>query len=216
MDGRDEKVAEDTRFDRTVRAISSGGSRRAVVRGLAAGLIAAAGGGISMDTLAGKNKKKKRKKAKKQTPAQTPTPTPPPTPTPNPLPEFCPRGTSLGTISVPSDGRVVYTPILPKGQGYILEAYGYWSTGGEYMMDAFAAFRWHDERYPLLYHNGVRLGLAINGESPDLWGPYTQSHRYDFIVIGKDAPVSLQMLDSDFSDNGRDLYVEVLCGAPID
>jgi hypothetical protein len=62
----------------------------------------------------------------------------------------------------------------------------------------------------------VRLGLAVDGLSPDHWGSYSQSHRYHFIVIGKGKPVSLQMLDSVYSDNGRHLYVEVLCGAPND
>jgi hypothetical protein len=81
------------------------------------------------------------------------------------------------------------------------------------MCDAFAAFLYHDERSPVMYHNGVRLGLSIDGLSPDHWGSYTQSHRYAFSVIGQGKPISLQMFDSVYSDNGRDLYVEVLCGA---
>ena len=64
--------------------------------------------------------------------------------------------------------------------------------------------------------DGVRLGLAVDGLSPDLWGTYSQSHTYHQIVIGKGKPVSLQMLDSVYSDNGRHLYVDVLCGAPND
>ena len=213
----DDKVRATEAFDETARALATGSSRRAVMRGLTAGLIAAAGGGIATSDLAARNKKKNRKrkkKAKKQTP--TPTPIPTPIPTPTPTPQLCPRGTSLGTVNVPADGSEVFTPILPKGQAYILEAYGYWSTNGDYMNDAFAAFLWKDQRSPLMYHNGVRLGLSINGESPDLWGAYSQSHRYDFIVIGKDEPVSLRMFDSDYSDNGRQLYVKVLCGAPVE
>ena len=115
-----------------------------------------------------------------------------------------------------ADGSQAFTPVLKEGQVYILRASGYWSTNGDYMCDAFAAFLWKDQRSPVMYHNGVRLGLAVDGLSPDLWGTYSQSHTYHQIVIGKGKPVSLQMLDSVYSDNGRHLYVDVLCGAPND
>lgn len=190
--------AEGTTFDHTIKVFASGRSRRNVMRGVAAGFLAVASGGIATDTLAKKRKPKPK-------PKKPPLPTPPP---------ICPLRTSIVHLSVVADGSQTFTPILEAGRNYILRAYGYWSTNGDYMCDAFAAFLWKDGRSPVLYHNGVRLGLAINGESPDLWGPYSQSHTYEFGVIGKGKPISLQMLDSVYSDNGRHLYVEVLCGAP--
>ena len=201
MNGTVDTVAEDTTFDHTVKAFASGGSRRAVVRSLAAGLLAVASGGIATDTLAKKKRKRKRKSKKKP---QTPPPT------------TCPQGTLFAEVSVLADGSRAFTPVLKEGQVYILRASGYWSTNGDYMCDAFAAFLWKDPRSPMMYHNGVRLGLAVDGLSPDLWGTYSQSHTYHQIVIGKGKPVSLQMLDSVYSDNGRHLYVDVLCGAPND
>jgi hypothetical protein len=185
--------------DHTVTAVASGGSRRAVVRGLAVGLLAVASGGIATDAPA---KKKRKRKSKKK--PQTPPPT------------TCPQGTLFAEVSVLADGSRAFTPVLKEGQVYILRASGYWSTNGDYMCDAFAAFLWKDPRSPMMYHNGVRLGLAVDGLSPDLWGTYSQSHTYHQIVIGKGKPVSLQMLDSVYSDNGRHLYVDVLCGAPND
>jgi hypothetical protein len=210
MNRTDENSGADPTGDRPGTAVATGTSRRTALRGLAAGLLAAASGGFATDTLA---KQKRRKKGKHK---PTPTPTPPTTPPPTtPLPKRCPQGTEIATVSVPSDGSQVFTPVLEQGQTYILRAHGYWSTSGEYMCDAFAAFRYHDERTYVLYDNGVRLGLWVDGESPDLSSDlYNLSHTYHFIVIGKGKPVSLQMLDSVYSDNGRDLYVDVLCGAP--
>ena len=201
MNGTVDTVAEDTTFDHTVKAFASGGSRRAVVRGLAAGLLAVASGGIATDAPAKKKRKRKRKSKKKP---QTPPPT------------TCPQGTLFAEVSVLADGSRAFTPVLKEGQVYILRASGYWSTNGDYMCDAFASFLWKDPRSPVMYHNGVRLGLAVDGLPPDLWGTYSQSHTYHQIVIGKGKPVSLQMLDSVYSDNGRHLYVDVLCGAPND
>ena len=212
MNGTVDTGAEDTTFDHTVKVFASGGSRRAVVRGLAAGLLAAASGGIATDTLAKKKRKQKPKKKSKQKPKTLPGPRLPPT-TPPPT---CPQGTLFAEVSVLADGSQSFTPVLEEGQVYILRAYGYWSTNGDYMCDAFAAFLWKDQRSPVMYNNGVRLGLAVDGLSPDHWGTYSQSHTYHFIVIGKGKPVSLQMLDSVYSDNGRHLYVDVLCGAPND
>jgi hypothetical protein len=208
MNGTDMQVGADPTFDDPIRALATGTSRRTALRGLAAGLLAAAGGGMATDTVA--KQKRKRKKGKPK-PKPTPPTTPPPT---TPLPTRCPQGTSVAYLSVPSDGSQSFTPVLEEGQVYILRASGSWSTNGDYMCDAFAAFLWKDPRSPVLYHNGVRLGLAIDGLSPDHWGSYNQSHRYSFSVIGKGQPVALQMLDSVYSDNGRHLYVDVLCGAP--
>jgi hypothetical protein len=211
MDGFEEKGIMDTTFDRTVKTMARGACRRTVVRGLVAGLATAASGGIVTDSPAKKRRKKKRKKSLPTTPPTNPPTTSPTTPRPT-----CPQGALFAEVSVLADGSQSFTPVLEEGQVYVLSAYGYWSTNGDYMCDAFAAFLWKDPRSPLLYHNGVRLGLAVNGESPDLWGTYQQSHRYDLIVIGKGKPVSLQMLDSVYSDNDRHLYVDVFCGASND
>jgi hypothetical protein len=211
MNGTVDTVAEDTTFDHMVKAFASGGSRRAVARGLAAGLLAVASSGIATDTPAKKKRKQKPKRKSKQKPKTSPPTTLPTTP-----PTTCPQGTLFAEVSVLADGSQSFTPVLEEGQVYILRAYGYWSTNGDYMCDAFAAFLWKDQRSPVMYNNGVRLGLAVDGLPPDLWGTYSQSHTYHQIVIGKGKPISLQMLDSVYSDNGRHLYVDVLCGASND
>ena len=64
MNGTVDTGAEDTTVDHTVTAVASGGSRRAVVRSLAAGLLAVASGGIATDAPA--KKKRKQKKSKKE------------------------------------------------------------------------------------------------------------------------------------------------------
>jgi hypothetical protein len=79
------------------------------------------------------------------------------------------------------------------------------------MNDAFAAYLFANPISPVLFNGGVRLGLAVNGESPDLWGSYNLSHVYNLVVIGKGERVSLRMLDSVYTDNARLLNVEVLC-----
>jgi hypothetical protein len=205
MNGTSMTVGEDPAFDNSVRMLTPGASRRTALRGLAAGLLAMAGGAIATDSLAKKKRKKKGKKPKNS----------PQDPPRNP-PKTCPEGTLFAELSVLADGSQTFTPVLKKGQVYVLRASGYWSTNGDYMCDAFAAFLWKDQRSPVMYNNGVRLGLWVDGLSPDHWGSYTQSHTYHFIVIGKGKPISLQMLDSVYSDNGRHLYVDVLCGAPND
>jgi hypothetical protein len=210
MNGTVDTGAENTTVDHAVKAVTSGRSRRAVVRSLAGGLLAVASGEIATDTLAKKKRKQKPKKKSKRKPK-----TSPPTTPPNP-PTTCPQGTLFAEVSVLADGSQSFTPVLEEGQVYILRAHGYWSTNGDYMCDAFAAFLWKDQRSPVMYYNGVRLGLAVDGLPPDQWGTYSQSHTYHQIVIGKGKPVSLQMLDSVYSDNGRHLYVDVLCGAPND
>jgi len=202
MFGSEEMGGEETTIDRAARGLASGASRRSVVRGLAAGLVAAAGGGIATDTLA----KKKRKKKKKGSPK----------PQPNPGPQSaCSEVTTVTFLSVPSDGSVVETPVLEKGQIYHLRADGWWGTDGEFAIDAYARFRFPAPSEHTLNHNGVRVGLSVNGNSPDLWGntpdSYNTSHRYTMAIVGKGAPATLRMIDSDYSNNHRLLTVELVC-----
>jgi hypothetical protein len=208
MNGTEMTVAEDTTFDDTARALAPGASRRTALRGLAAGLLALAGGGIASDTLA---KKKKRKRKKKGTPKSQPTPDPRPR-------SACSEVTSIAYINVPSNGDIVETPVLEKGQIYHLRAEGWWAQGGEYANDAYARYRYHADAEYNLYENGVRLGISVNGQSPDLWGSsadpdenYELNHRYTMALVGKDGPATLRVQDSNYNDNSRDLYVEVVC-----
>ena len=169
-----------------------GVGRRAVVRGLAAALLAA-GGGIAATTQA---KQKRRKKGQQQ---------------PKPPQAICPPGKQIATLAVPADGSEVFTPVLAKGQRYSLRASGYWSTNGEYMNDAVAAFPFANPGEPVFFHNGVRLGLSVNGQLPDIWGTYKLSHAYRLVVVGDGKRLPLRMLDSVYSDNARLLTVEVFC-----
>src|SRR5215204_5739911 len=90
MNGTVDTGAEDTMVDHTVTAVASGVSRRAVVRSLAAGLLAVASGGIATDAPA-----KKRRKRKSKT---------------------CPQGTLFAEVSVLADGSQAFTPVLKEGQ----------------------------------------------------------------------------------------------------
>jgi hypothetical protein len=212
MNGTDMTVVEDTMFDDTVRMLTTGASRRTVLRGLAAGLLALVGGGVASSALA---KKKKRKAKKKRPQNETPQETPQPTPQSRPQ-SACSEVTTIAYLNVPSNGSVVETPLLKKGQIYHLRAEGWWSDGGEYAADAYARFRYHGAPAEhTLVHEGIRVGLSVNNTSPDLWGTsldsYNPSHRYTMAIVGKDAPATLRTVDSDFTDNARDLYVEVVC-----
>jgi hypothetical protein len=185
-----------------------GANRRTALRGLAVGLLGIAGGGIASDTLA---RKKKRKRKKKETPK--------PQPTPDPGPRgACSEVTSIASINVPSNGNVVETPVLVKGQIYHLRAKGWWAQGGEYANDAYARYLYHADNEYNLSENGVRLGISVNGQSPDLWGHsanpaenYNPSHTYTMALVGRDAPLTLRVQDANYTDNSRDLYVEVVC-----
>jgi hypothetical protein len=215
MNGTDDTMVEETTFDHALTALVTGTSRRSALRGLAAGLLALAGGGIATDTLA---KQKRRKKGKKN-PKKNPKNPPQDEPTPDPRPQSaCSEVTSIASISVRSDGSIVETPVLKKGQIYHLRAEGWWAQGGEYdAADAYARYRYHTADYDL-YENGVRVGISVNGQSPDLWGSsadpdenYKLSHRYTMALVGRDAPATLRVQDSNYTDNSRDLYVEVVC-----
>jgi hypothetical protein len=204
---RGDEPGESAAFDHAVKELATGASRRSIVRGLAAGLIAAAGGGIASSAVA---KKRKKRKKGKVTPQSTPQPTPAPRPQ-----SACAEVTTIGFVSVRSDGSVVETPVLQKGQIYHLRADGWWGEGGEYATDAYARFRFAAPSEHTLFDRGTRVGLSVNDNSPDLWGnrpdSYTTSHRYTMAVVGKGAPATLRMVDVDYSNNHRELTVEVVC-----
>jgi hypothetical protein len=201
MNGTDKSIGANPVFDSIVTNLASGARRRLVLQGLAAGLMATAGGSVTSNALAKSHRSKKKGR-------RSPNPGPNPTPAAQ---SICPPGKSLGFIGVPADGSQVFTPVLEKDVSYLLRATGFWSTNGNDAVDAFAGFAFANQTQTFLFSNGIRVGLAVNGESPDNWGHYAESHEYNLVLIGKGQRASLQMLDSDFRDNARLLNVEVLC-----
>jgi hypothetical protein len=167
--------------------------------------VVAAGGLVS--TAEAKKRKKKRKQHTPPTPTEDPTPTPP-----TPTPKTCPPGTSVAFLSVPADGSAVSTPVLEKGVDYVLRPSGFWSTSNDLLHDAFAAFTFADPFSPRLFDNGVRTGLLLDNELPDIWESYQPNHSYGIVVIGKGKPVAFRMLDTDYSGNSGVIHVEVTCG----
>lgn len=176
-------------------------TRRTAVRGLIASFAAMAGGGI-VATEAARQKSKNRKKrgGKGQTP-----------PKGNPG-GVCKPGSRIAFLSVPSNGNEIVTPVLEQGQRYTLRASGFWSTNGDFFNDAAAAFQAANPRNVSLFDNGVRLGLSVDGGSPEIWGAYVLSHEYTTSVVGQGRAVSLRMQDSVYTDNARLLNLEVICG----
>jgi hypothetical protein len=180
----------DVEFDRAIKTMGDGMTRREVLRATAAGLIVAAGGGgIAVDALARKKSTKTKTKTK-----------------------TCPPGTFIAGIPVPADGSRVFTPILRDGQVYVLRATGSWTTNADFFCDAFAAYRFSDPASPVMFNQGVRLGLSVDGFPPDNWGTYHTNHSYGMAVIGEGRPLSLQMFDTVFTDNSGFVKVEVTCG----
>ena len=176
-------------FDGISRDLGQVSTRRSLVRLLggaaALGSVAVVGRG---ETDARKGKKGGRKKKK-----------------------TCKPGTSQGSVSVPATGATVTTPVLKQGQRYRLRATGFWSTNATYGNDAFAAFPLANVNAPELTYQGVRLGLSVDGGSPDLWGSYTTSHIYEREVVGQGAALSLRYTDPVPADNSGSLLVEVFC-----
>ena len=150
-------------FDVIAREMGEASTRRTFVRflgGVAAmGALAAVSHGESAEAKKGR---KKRGKRKKQTPGQT-----------------CQGGTQVGAVSVPATGVAVNTPVLTQGQRYRLRASGFWNTNATDGNDAVAAFPFANPNAPVLTTDGVRVGLAVDGGSPDLWGSYTTTHLYE-------------------------------------
>ena len=197
-------------FDRTVQEMATGVSRRTLMRGLASGLVVAAGGGIVSSAEAKKRKKKGKKQHTPQTPTGESRPQNPP------AAKKCPPGTSVAFLSVPADGSAVSTPVLEQGVDYVLRPSGFWGTSNDFLQDAFAAFTFADPFSPRLFDNGVRTGLLLDNELPDIWESYQSNHSYGIVVIGKGKPVSFRLLDTDYSGNGGVVHVDVTCGVKTD
>jgi hypothetical protein len=103
------------------------------------------------------------------------------------------------------------TPTLKRGQRYQLRAIGFWSTNASFGNDAFAAFPFANPNAPETVFQGVRLGLSVDGSSPDQWGSYHLDHIYEREVTGEGAPLSLRFTDPLSADNTGTLTVEVSC-----
>ena len=207
MSGTDITMTGETAIDQVALATAGGASRRTVLRGLAATLLATAGGGIAASTQA-KNKggKKGRKNKKKHKGQQKP-----PTQTPTPAPKTCTPGEFIARVSVPADGSTVNTPVLLENVDYVLRPSGFWGTATNVLQDAFASFTFADPTSPKLTIDGVRTGLLLDGELPDIWGPYQQNHSYGLVVIGKGKSIGFRMLDSDYTGNNGVVHVDVTC-----
>jgi hypothetical protein len=123
----------------------------------------------------------------------------------------CTPGSSFGSVSVPATGATVTTPILTAGQQYRLRASGFWVTNAQYGNDAFAAFPFANPNAPELTFNNVRLGLSVDGGSPDQWGSYNAGHVYERTVTGAGVALSLKFTDPIPADNSGSLTVEIFC-----
>lgn len=197
MNGMEHTTHTDVTADGVAAGRCGSLDRRAATRGLVASLLALAGGGAAV----AEAKKKKRKKRKKRSGNAQ-----------GKSRQTCRPGSRVAFLSVPSDGTEIITPALARGQRYTLRASGFWSTNGDYFNDAAAAFHAADPRDVHLFHNGVRLGLSVDGDSPDLWGQYSFSHEYTTSVTGQGRGLALRMQDSVYTDNARLLNLEVVCG----
>ena len=134
--------------------------------------------------------KKKRKKRKRQT---------------------CRAGQQIGATSVPGSGAVVTTRVLEQGRRYRLRASGFWGSNATHGQDAFADFPFADPNDPVTTHEGVRLGLSVDGGSPGQWGNYNKFHVYEREVTGQGAALSLKCNDVFHTDNSGAVLVEILC-----
>ncbi len=126
-------------------------------------------------------------------------------------PKTCRPGQRVGVVLVPATGDSVRTPVLLKGEVYRLRAIGAWKTNAQTGNDAVAAFPFDDPSSPTFTFQGVRLGLSIDGGSPDVWGDYTTNHVYEIAMNGRGRPLSLHFTDPVTSDNSLNVAVEVTC-----
>lgn len=195
MRGTEETAPEMASGEQAPLWRSETSNRRSAVRNLTATLLALAGGGVAV---AGARKKQKRKTGRNSSGSQRR--------------KTCRRGRILANLAVPADGSEISTPVLRKRQRYTLRATGFWATNGSYFNDAVAAFLAADPSQVAFTDLGVRLGLSVDGRSPDIWGAYTPAHEYTMSLPGQERRVSLRMQDSDYADNSRLLNVEVICG----
>lgn len=186
-----------SRFGGLVASLETTSPRRQIVKFLAGGAATGLVGLTMVNAADAKKKGKKKKNKKKQ-----------------PLPQGtqCPTGSRIGTVSVPATGATVTTPVLINGQRYRLRATGFWSTNAVYGNDAFAAFKFATPQVPEKEFQGVRLGLSVDGGSPEQWGTYNPDHTYEMDVTGRGAPISLRFTDPITTDNSGSLVVDITCG----
>jgi len=123
----------------------------------------------------------------------------------------CQPGASAGSVLVPATGVAVASPVLTAGQRYRLRATGFWATNAAHGNDAFAAFAFATPNTPVTVFQGVRLGLAVDGGSPDRWGSYNAGHVYEQEVVGQGIALSLRYTDPIPADNSGSLTVEIIC-----
>jgi hypothetical protein len=184
---------DSNRFDALTTKVGELSSRRTILKwmgGAAAGGLMAVAGHSAADA-------KKKKKNKKQKP--------------QPTQQTCVPGTSIGSVSVPANGTAVSSPALAAGQRYRLRAVGFWSTNAATGNDAFAAFPLNNPNTHTTTYQGVRLGLSVNGGSPDQWGAYNPNHSYEQQVTGNGGALSLRHTDPIPADNSGSLTVDIFC-----
>jgi hypothetical protein len=166
-------------------------SRRDALRALVGSAL-----GLAVVRLPEDGEARKRKKRKKRK---------------RPIEQTCVPGTSVGSVKVPATGAMVSTPTLAAGQRYRLQASGYWNTNASYGADAFASFKFANSNEIATTYQGVRIGLAVDGGSPDEWGSYHVTHLYEREITGKGAPMTLHYTDPVTSDNSGTLTVDIVC-----
>jgi hypothetical protein len=173
-------------------SLNTRASRRDVMRGLVGtGLGIAA---LRLPEAVEAKKRKKRKKRKNGNNGQ-----------------ICEPGMAIGTVTVPATGAVVSTPVLVVGQRYRLQATGFWNTNATYGADAFASFKLANPGETATTYQGVRIGLSVDGGSPDQWGSYNITHNYEREVVGQGKALSLRYTDPVTSDNSGSLTVKIVC-----
>jgi hypothetical protein len=123
----------------------------------------------------------------------------------------CKPGKSIASVQVPANGTTVTSPVLKQGQRYRLRANGFWNTNAQYGNDAFAAFQFANPNTPELTYKNVRLGLSVNGGSPDQWGNYNTNHTYELQFTGQGQGVTFRFTDPETNDNSGSLTVSIEC-----
>jgi hypothetical protein len=176
----------------TTSSLNGRPSRRDVIRGLlGTGLGLAA---LRLPEAVEAKKRKKRKKRKNGGTGQT-----------------CEPGTSIGSVRVPATGADVRSPVLDQGQRYRMRATGFWYTNPTYGADAFASFPLVNPSAPVTTYQGVRVGLSVDGGSPDEWGNYNITHNYEREVVGQGKTLTLKYTDPVTTDNSGSLIVDFVC-----
>jgi hypothetical protein len=180
------------RIANVTNSLNTRPSRRDVMRGLL-------GTGLGLAALrlpdAVEARKKRKKRKKKQPNGQT----------------TCQPGTSIGSVRVSASGADVRTPVLAEGQRYYLRTTGFWYTNSTHGNDAFASFALNNPGVPIPEFQGVRLGLSVDGGSPDEWGSYHLTHNYEREVVGQGKTLKLQYTDPKTNDNSGSMTVDIVC-----